>query len=327
MQICYVAGHSGGHIIPCITQIQNVLRDNPDVKILFFSTNADLDKKILSFSISNFSKNLPITNLPKSKLLIPQFVLKLIMASIKTAFYLIKNRPRKIISMGGLVSIPVCIIAKLFFIPIEIYELNVEPGKTIKLLSKLTNNINICFEATQKYFPKKNCNLIKYPIRFNEDIKKMTQQEALEKIKLRNDLKTILVLGGSQGSLFLNDLIKNFVVQNQNLSIQVIHQTGKNEKFDWQKFYCQHSIPAITFDYYHEMELYYLACDLVICRSGAGTLAEVIFFEKKCITIPLETEYTKHQSLNALELEKLYSEKIKVIMQNKINNMDIKQLI
>jgi len=327
MQICYVSGHSGGHIIPSITQAKKELEQNKNLKILFFSTNSKLDKTILKKHSFLNTVYLPITNLPKNKLLLPKFLLTLLFSFFKSFYLLVKNRPTKIISMGGLVSIPVCIAGKILCIPIELYELNVEPGKTINLLSKITPQINICFDSTKKYFPTKKCNLISYPIKFDLTTKDITQQQALERINFDTNLKTILILGGSQGSLFLNNLIKDLVSDKNNLNIQIIHQTGKIDNFDWQSFYKNLSIPAITFSYHDEMEFYYTASDLVICRSGAGTLAEIVFFNKKCITIPLETGYTSHQLLNALELEKIYPKLIKVIKQNQINNLDIQEYL
>jgi UDP-N-acetylglucosamine--N-acetylmuramyl-(pentapeptide) pyrophosphoryl-undecaprenol N-acetylglucosamine transferase len=276
---------------------------------------------------------------------LPKFIISLLATFLQSLYLLKKNKITQIISMGGLVSIPVCVAGKILCIPITLYELNVEPGKTINLLSSLTNNINICFSATQKYFPKTKCNLVSYPVRFDDSIKNITQAAAIEKIKFNTQLKTILILGGSQGSLFLNDLIKNFVLTNRNIKIQVIHQTGpstslpavakgygghgrmRNDNFDWKNFYKELNIPAITFEYHHEPEYFYIASDLIICRAGAGTLAEVLFFEKKCITIPLETSYTSHQKHNALELAKEYPNLIHVIEQNKINNLDITKLI
>ncbi|MDR3646069.1 MAG: UDP-N-acetylglucosamine--N-acetylmuramyl-(pentapeptide) pyrophosphoryl-undecaprenol N-acetylglucosamine transferase [Candidatus Babeliales bacterium] len=325
--ICYVAGHSGGHIIPSITHAKKELEHNSNTKILFFCTNAELDKKILEKHEFLNTVYLPITNIPKNKLLLPKFCINLLVSFVKSLYLLKKHNIKNIISMGGLVSLPVCFAGKILGISIQLYELNVEPGKAINLLSKLTTDVNICFPVTQKYFPKTKCNLVSYPVRFNNDIKNITQEAALQKINLNAEFKTILVLGGSQGSLFLNNLIKQFVKENSNLKLQIIHQTGQLDNFDWQSFYKELNIPAITFDYHHEPEYYYIACDIIICRSGAGTLAEILFFQKKCLTIPLQTSYTNHQKYNALELEKLYPDLIHVIEQNKVNNLDIKKLI
>ena len=221
--------------------------------------------------------------------------------------------------MGGLISIPVCLAGKLLRIPIELYELNVEPGKAVNFLSKFVSKINICFDETEKYFPFKKCNLVSYPIRFSESEKKLSKLEAIKKINLSEDKKTILILGGSQGSVFINNLFKDFILQNNNINnkIQVIHQTG-SDKFDWELLYKENLICAITFDFSDNIEQYYLAADIVVCRSGAGSLSEILFFQKKCITIPLEINSNNHQLLNAKSLEKKHPDLFCVLRQSDV---------
>ena len=314
--IAFVAGHSGGHIIPCITQAKKELAEKAETDVLFFSTNSELDKKI--FSNYNFIKyKMFLPNLSLSKKL--NFIWNFKSVFIQSLITLIKYRPIKIVSMGGLVSVPVCLAAKLLNIPIVLWELNVEPGKAVKFISKLTPNINICFEETRKYFKNKTCNLVAYPVRFDESLKKTNQKDILEKIGFNISKKTLFIIGGSQGSTFINNLVKDFIIQNPTIKekIQVIHQTGA-DKFDWKNFYQSAQINAITFDFYNKVEEYYMAADIIICRSGAGTLAEVLFFEKRCITVPLKTNTTSHQILNADALMRQYPHLFYVIIQNDI---------
>jgi len=316
--ICFVAGHSGGHIIPCATQAQKEnLSGNA---ILFISTQSKLDKQILNNY--NFIEHKIFLNIHGLNKFVKLFALAY--SFLKSLFILNKYKPVKIVSMGGLVSIPVCLAGKIFGIPIEVYELNVEPGKAVKFLANLVPKINICFDETANFFPQKTCVNTQYPIRF-DDTSKIKRESALQKISFSQSKKTVLIIGGSQGSLFINNLIKDFIIQNKDLNdkIQIIHQTG-SDQFDWQSFYKSYSIPAITFSFYNNMQEYYCAADSVICRSGAGTLAEILFFEIPCITIPLETKSTDHQILNALSCAKKYPDLFFVIKQNNIEqNRDL----
>lgn len=312
--IAFVAGHSGGHTIPCITQAKKELELNNE--IIFFCTDSALDKKILNNA--DFIKNkffLPNITLSKKV----HFISNLNKIFIKSFITLFKYKPTKIVSMGGLVSVPVCLAAKILGIKIELWELNVEPGKAVKFISKLTPEINICFKETQKHFPNKKINIVNYPVRFSKTLAPKNIPE------FSNDKKTIFIIGGSQGSVFINSLIKDIVNLNTefNNDIQIIHQVGA-DTFDWQGFYNALNIPAITFAFYDKVEEYYQFCDIVICRSGAGTLAEVLFFNKKCITIPLETKTTDHQILNAHAMMHEHPELFFVLKQNDIiKNKDI----
>ena len=164
------------------------------------------------------------------------------------------------------------------------------------------------------------CSLSDYPVKFNNHDKAISQKQARQNLNLSPNKKTVMILGGSQGSLFLNQTIKKLIGINPRLSksIQIIHQTGSLDQANLQKFYEQQAIQAIVFSYDKEMINYYVSADLVICRAGAGTLAEVTFFEKKCITIPLETKATSHQVDNAYAIAKRYPNLVKVIKQQEI---------
>jgi len=317
--ICFVAGHSGGHIIPAISKTKQKLENNKDLKIIFISTNNVLDKKILQNH--QFIKDqifLPLKHTPKKIFSIFKFIFYFTISFFKSIYVLKKYKCEQIVSMGGLISIPVCIAGKLLNIPIEIYELNVEPGKTINFLSKFTKKIKICYSETQNYFPKIECEKVDYPIRFNS-ADKISQNSALNQIGFSLNRKTIFIVGGSQGSKYINNLIKNWIENEKNIeNYQIVHQTGSLEILQWKHFYSNYQTPTIIFDYSDEMKNYYCAADLIICRSGAGTLAEILFFNKKCITIPLETKYTSHQIFNAQVMQKEYPDLFCMLKQNEI---------
>lgn len=301
--ICFVAGKSGGHILPCITLAQQAVNKHPDYEVLFFSTDATLDKQLLGGNpIIKKHIQLKLGSMPYGRLFsYPLFFINLIFSFFKSLYYLNIHKPETVISTGGLVSIPVCFAAKLLGIPIELYELNVIPGKTIKLLAPLATKVWVCFEQSFRYLPAQKCSLTSYPIKFIDKTKIMAKNEAIAGLNFSASRKTILILGGSQGSIFINNAMRHFIEHNAHLytTIQIIHQTGALDSTDWHQFYQTKNIPALVFSYSDKIGQYYAAADLVICRSGAGTLAEIMFFDKQCITIPLETKTTMHQIDNA----------------------------
>ena len=326
--ICYVAGASGGHIIPSLTEAKKMREDGKFDHIIFFTSNALLDKKIIEKSnIIDFHIAIKIKSFPGKRIWnYPLFCVTFLVAFLKSLRYLIKFKPKCVVSMGGLISIPVCLAAYCMRIPFDIYELNVEPGKANNLLSRYARTIFICFEQTRKFFHEQNCKLTSYPIRYNEKNKILSSQAIKQLSQACEDFsskrKTIFVLGGSQGSQFLNNLLKRLIEFDPEIAkkVQLIHQTGAYDAFDWKLFYETHKIPAIIFDFNHDLAPYYCAADLVICRSGAGSLAETIFFQKKCITIPLETSSTAHQKLNATAYAKEYPKLVKIIFQHELQN-------
>ena len=324
--ICFVAGKSGGHLLPCITAAKKIVENNPATQILFFSTQTSLDKELLQkYSFIKENIYLPLSSLGRKGIFsYIRFALTFVSSFFISFKTLYNKRPSKIISMGGAVSLPVCLVGSLLKVPIELIELNVIPGKTIKTLAQFSDSISICFQETQKYFTQK-CYITEYPLRFNKSAL-LPSTTARKQLGLDPHKKTIFVLGGSQGSLSINNYIKSWLQNSKSSfdSLQIIHQTGTNDYTDWKTFYKNLNITALVFSFYHEIHYCYSAADLIICRSGAGTLFEIAYFNKPCITIPLETISTNHQRENALAFKKQYGKNVTILFQKDLKeNLDI----
>ena len=106
----------------------------------------------------------------------------------------------------------------------------------------------------------------------------------------------------------------------QHHAIQIIHQLGNHETDEWHTFYTSLKIPALIFSFHHEIEYCYAAADLVLCRAGAGTLFELIFFQKPSIVVPLETNHNNHQLFNALACAQTHPQLIHVIRQKSLHH-------
>lgn len=217
---------------------------------------------------------------------------------IQSFYYLLKYKPTLIITTGGITAIPVCIAGFCLRIPIDLYELNATPGKAIIFLAPLATNLYVCFKEAQNHLKKGI--LTHYPLRFE------AQYIPKSIPHFSSTRKTILILGGSQGSQSLNRLWKQTIESYPSSitsTIQVIHQYG-NDTYPWDVFYTSHGIPAISFTFVQDIAAWYSLADLVICRAGAGSLFETLHFKKQCIVIPLEIHSTSHQLNNALAIQK-----------------------
>lgn len=317
--LCFVAGKSGGHLLPCLTQAEKILEMRPTSQIYLFSSGTQLDHKIMEkHPLIHHYVPAIIEGIPYVQpWLFPIFFWNISSYFFHSLYALWNLHPEKIISFGGLNSIPVCIAGKILGIPFDLYELNVEPGKSVQFLSYFTDTLYICFSQTAQYFTHKKCILTEYPVRFRQQDRIYNRQELLEQYNLQNDRKTVLILGGSQGSLFLNQAIKACVQSNDTLknNIQIIHQIGIYDQDNYKKFYKEHAIPAIVFAYNERLQDFYNLADLIICRAGAGTLFEVAFFKKDCIIIPLETQLNNHQLQNAQAMQAMHPEYFSVVLQ------------
>ncbi len=298
--ICCATGFSGGHIIPNLQWAREQQKQNEP--ILFFSANSDLDNKLLK---NNVDYHIPLHLQAPCWYQLPIFIFNFVFSFSKSFYYLNKHKPQVVLSTGSIIALPVCIAAWLLRIPIELFELNATPGQAIKWLAPLANKIHVCFRKTKSCFNEKRCIFSPYPIRFKS-------KSIRAKIFAPSDRKLIFIQGGSQGSVSLNKKIKALIEDYPEIAhkIAIIHQTGTIDTFDWKQFYNKHKIPAQLFQFDQEIEKYYAEADLIICRSGAGQLFEALYFQKPCITVPLEIPGNNHQVENAQAMANEYPELI-----------------
>lgn len=317
--LCFVAGKSGGHLLPCITKAEQVLQADATSQVYLFSSGSSLDYKIMQ-KHPDINHYVPavIDSIPyKQPWLFPLFIFEMGAYFFNSLYKLWNINPAKIISFGGLNSVPVCLAGKILGIPFDLYELNVQPGQAVKFLSYFTDTVFICFSQTAQYFKNKTCIVTPYPVRFTDADRIYNKEKLLQDWNLSADRKTIVILGGSQGSLFVNQAIIKCLEQDPQLCdrVQIIHQIGINDQDDYKDFYEQHHIPAVVFAYNEQLQNFYNLADLIICRAGAGTLFEVEFFKKQCIIIPLQTDLNDHQLQNAQAMADMFPDYFSVVLQ------------
>ncbi len=322
--ICCVAGKSGGHIIPCLNQALTRIKQDPEQQVLFFSTTSTLDRQIAQ-NYSCITQHVPLAlqNIPyKRWWRFPLFVWSFISSCITTFSYLRKYKPELVMSTGGALSIPVCLIARLMGIPVELYELNVVPGKATKFLSRYASIVHTCFPETKNYLPAVQCVMSPYPLNPRYSTPGRSREIIMSEYGLSEHKKTVLILGGSQGSQTLNTLLPQVLgqVPGASYTIQVVHQAGHNDLYGPQTAYHKAAVDARVIAFHNAIQELYTIADVVICRSGAGSLFETLHFNKKCITIPLEADTTLHQIDNAQSFANNYPDSFVMFKQSEIQN-------
>jgi UDP-N-acetylglucosamine--N-acetylmuramyl-(pentapeptide) pyrophosphoryl-undecaprenol N-acetylglucosamine transferase len=317
--VCFVAGKSGGHLVPCITQAKKIYEQNPQAQLYVFTSGSELDQTILKKH--NFIKELVPTTLANPPYnqpwLMPWFAVKTFWYFLRCLQQLHRIQPSKLVTFGGFICIPACFAAKILDIPIQLYELNVQPGKATQFLSKFSDTVYTCFQATNQYFPDKECIHFDYPVRFTPQDRIFNRSVLLQTYHFVPNRKILLILGGSQGSILLNQVVKEMIEQHPELAttLQVIHQTGQSDPFDYANFYKNYAIPAVVFKFHDKLQDFYNLADLILTRAGAGSLFEIKFFEKTCITVPHQTEHTNHQIENVLEMAHEFPDQFYIIKQ------------
>ena len=294
MKIVIATGGSGGHIFPAL-QTACVLRDRGH-EVIFVGVLGLAQEKINTQGFQTFIIDAKGLN-NKSLIGLLGFSVLMLQATGQAAKLLKKIGPDKVIGFGSYGSFAVVLSAGLLNIPTMIHEQNVMPGKANRLLTKLVKKIAISFSETHNYLHSKKTILTGCPCyhRTPSD----SREVLLKKFSLDPTRKTILVLGGSQGSQKLNEVFFEmmFSLGKQNF-VQAIHMTGIKEFSLYANKHHNNSLPVKVFDFINFIEEAYAVSDLVIARAGATTVTELGFWGIPSILVPYPLA-DGHQKYNA----------------------------
>ncbi len=318
-KILISTGGTGGHVIPAKVIKDHLIDENE----VFYST----DIRGLKYLSSNNEKKI-IIDTPKLNLSfnLPFKIIKLLYLVFKALFYLKNKNIKKVISIGGYMSLPVIISAKILGLSIFLIEPNLVLGRGNKFFLYFAKKI-FCYSDELLNFPKKYLHKIELikPLLFNAFYKVKKNQNINQKF-------CFLITGGSQGAKIFDDLMKEIFVEiSQNFSIKIIQQTRRENLDNLKNFYDTNNIENIIFNFDENFINLINESDLCITRAGATSMAEISFLDKPFIAIPLPTSKDNHQMKNAefyerkgccwiLEQKTLNKEKLKNVIINLLEN-------
>ena len=190
-------------------------------------------------------------------------------------------------------------------VPTVIQEQNSYAGVTNKILSKGAKRICTAYEGMERFFPAGKITLTGNPLRGRFSKEGADRGEALKYYGLTPDLPVILVVGGSLGTRSLNEMMKAWIVRTGGEApVQVIWQTGKYYEREMQAFLAAHPARHVWQGaFIDRMDYAYAAADLVVSRSGAGTVSELCLVAKPVLFVPSPNVAEDHQTKNARALE------------------------
>ena len=227
-----------------------------------------------------------------------------------------KERPDVLLAMGSYASVGPVLAALLLKIPVVLHEANVYPGRTNSLFARWATAVAGTFEETRFYLKKTNIIITGMPLR------RELEQHLLQKTNARKSSEedlTILIMGGSRGSVKLNDVISCAVskVYTAHPNLKVVHIAGLDSKTQLEQRYQQVGIPHQVFGFVEDMLAIYEQCDFAICRAGAATSVELLAFGVPALLIPYPYATHDHQMINARTLEKVGA--VDVVAEKKLD--------
>lgn len=308
-KVLIAAGGTGGHIYPALAIADAFRRLRPEVVIEFIGTAHGLENKIIPpkgylvrhLPIGRLNSNVPLKERLQTVLLLPW-------ALLKSVLLLRRERPSFVLGVGGHASGPLLLAASLLGYPRAIWEPNAMPGLANRILSRFVRECWVVFDEARPHLKSRALHAAGMPVR--SEIENMPERAASS--SAASPRFRILVFGGSQGARGLNDAVVAMVkagAAETNGSwltgVHIVHQTGAADFDRVRAAYGETLLadPALEVrDYLHDMGRRYSEADLVICRSGTGTLSELAACGKPAVLVPFPFASDDHQRKNAESL-------------------------
>jgi UDP-N-acetylglucosamine--N-acetylmuramyl-(pentapeptide) pyrophosphoryl-undecaprenol N-acetylglucosamine transferase len=292
--VLIAGGGTGGHLFPGIALAEEVTTRHPKNEVIFVGTSRGLEAKVvpecgyhLELITARGLKGVGIVKLLLGIVALP-------VAFLESWRILRKYRPDVVVGVGGYASGPVVLAAWLQRVPTAVQEQNALPGLTNRILGRFVDVVFTAFAESRPFFPPRKVQLIGNPIR------RMLLDNYLRS-RRAHDTFTVLVFGGSQGARGINDRIVDALDDLAQLrnEIHFIHQAGKKDVERVRGEYARRGFSADVVDFIVDMSSAYAQAEVVVCRAGAATLAELTVCKKASILIPFPAAADNHQEVNA----------------------------
>jgi len=294
MRIIFAGGGTGGHLFPGLAVAREFRRRDGGTEILFIGTEQGIEYRVLpkeGFKLETLTvkglKGRGVRGWIDALFGVP--------AGLWRSLAILRRfRPDCVIGLGGYASGPVLLAAKLKRIRCAIMEQNLRPGFTNKLLARWVDRVFTAYGESEAYFPGARVLETGNPVRWTE----------VPQVK-RSEKFTLLIFGGSAGARRINyavvDALK--LLSDLKSAIAVTHQTGSLDYHAIKQAYDALPFEATVMPFIDRMDEAYGGADLVLCRAGAMTLAELTVFGKAAILVPYPYAIYDHQRSNAESLQ------------------------
>jgi UDP-N-acetylglucosamine--N-acetylmuramyl-(pentapeptide) pyrophosphoryl-undecaprenol N-acetylglucosamine transferase len=288
MRAILAGGGTGGHVIPALA-IADQLKKTYNAEILFIGTARGIENRLvpaagypLQLVRVGALKNVSLTTRLKTAFDLPR-------ALWDAGRMLNEFAPDVVIGVGGYASGPAMLSALVKHIPTLAFEPNVVPGFANRMVARFVSGAAVHFEETAKYF--RHAEVTGVPVR----------HAFFEIQPKRGGAPTLLVFGGSQGAHAINEAMFRClpVLLREAPGIRIIHQTGERDYNDARAAYSALGESAEVFKFIEDMPTAFARADLVVCRSGASTVAEITAAGKPAVFVPFPRAADDHQRINA----------------------------
>jgi UDP-N-acetylglucosamine--N-acetylmuramyl-(pentapeptide) pyrophosphoryl-undecaprenol N-acetylglucosamine transferase len=302
MKVLIAGGGTGGHVYPGIAVAEELARLRPDAQVVFVGSTRGLEAQAVpeaGFRI----RYVLVRGFPRRQWWRwPGAALANVVGLVQSMWVVLTEKPDVVLGTGGYVSGPVSLAAVLLGRHLVLQEQNSVPGLTNRILARIADQVHLSFTESRAYFARKdNLRITGNPVR--AFILGGERDVAVRHFGLVPGRPTVFVFGGSRGARRINQAAIEAMRRLQGrVDVQFILQTGREDFEDAQRQVTEESLPARVMPFLREIHLAYAAAELLVCRSGAMTLAELAACGTPAILIPYPFAAHNHQEINAANL-------------------------
>jgi len=294
VRIIIAGGGTGGHLFPGIAVAEEFQKRDPQNRVIFIGTRRGIEHRLLGtlgyelrlIEVEGL-KGRGLKALIKGAWAIP-------VSMMQSRRILADFRPDVVLGVGGYASGPAVMAAYLMGCPTAIAEQNALAGNTNRILGKFVDRIFLTYEQSKGRFPARKVSVTGNPVRaaFAASLKESPKTRAF---------RQILIFGGSQGAAAINKTVVAMMPLLQKIKdrVRVVHQTGERDEETVRQAYAKAGMEAEVRPFIVDMVSAYAASDLIICRAGATSLAEITVAGKASVLIPFPYAADDHQTENA----------------------------
>jgi UDP-N-acetylglucosamine--N-acetylmuramyl-(pentapeptide) pyrophosphoryl-undecaprenol N-acetylglucosamine transferase len=301
MRLLIAGGGTGGHLFPGVAIAEELRAREPGAAVRFVGTRRGIEARVLpelgwELSLIEVSglKTVGALGALRGLLRLPR--------ALWQARRIVREfRPDAVIGVGGYASGPVVLMARLAGVPTAICEQNSIPGLTNKILGRLVRAVFVSFEGTRRFFQPAKTAVSGNPVRRTLVQRLLDAGAAAPPAAPRT--VHVLVSGGSLGAVAVNPLAADALIAlAREAPLAIVHQTGEKGLAETVERYRAAGVAAECHAFIKDMAAAYQRADVILCRAGATTVAELAITGKPAVFIPYPFAADNHQELNAREM-------------------------